>query len=144
MSTDEAQARPEDVERPSSPEPEAPRRRRSALRRALIGMGVLALVLAALLAGGFFFLENRYAGNIDRVKDVFAGLDQSSRPAPASPNQSDEAAPITFLLMGSETRAPPKNSSTPDGRSDGITLVPLCGDLCHELATQVPHQSWVV
>src|SRR3954467_13359615 len=143
MSTDEAQARPEDVERPSSPEPEAPRRRRSALRRALIGMGVLALVLAALLAGGFFFLENRYAGNIDRVKDVFAGLDQSSRPAPASPNQNEAAAPITFLLMGSDTRGHPKNGATPDGRSDAIMLVRFSGDRTHAQVISIPRDSWV-
>src|SRR3954468_22806443 len=143
MSTDEAQARPEDVERPSSPEPDAPRRRRSALRRALIGMGVLALVLAALLAGGFFFLENRYAGNIDRVKDVFAGLDQSSRPAPASPNRSEAAAPITFLLMGSDTRGHPKNGATPDGRSDAIMLVRFSGDRTHAQVISIPRDSWV-
>ena len=55
------------------------------LRRVLISLGVLGLVLAVVIGGGLWFLTDRYAGNIDRVADVFAGLDENSRPAPATP-----------------------------------------------------------
>jgi LCP family protein required for cell wall assembly len=113
----------------------------SALRRAVVGIGVLALVLAALLAGGFFVLENRYAGNISRVDDVFAGL--SSRPAPASPAQSTAAAPVTFLLMGSDTRAHPTSGTIPAGRSDVIMLVRFAGDRQHAQVVSIPRDSWV-
>ena len=37
------------------------------------------------IGGGLWFLTERYAGNIDRVADVFADLDEDARPAPATP-----------------------------------------------------------
>src|SRR3954452_15235309 len=43
-----------------------PPRHRRGLRRTLIALGVLALVLALVVGGGFWYLTNRYAGNIDR------------------------------------------------------------------------------
>ena len=74
------------------------------LRRALIGFGVLTLVLALLVGGGAWYLTERYAGNIDRVADVFADLDEGTRPAPATPAQEAAEEPVTFLLVGSDTR----------------------------------------
>src|SRR3712207_5727882 len=58
---------------------------RTGLRRALIGVGIIALVLVVLVGGGAWFLTERYAGNIDRVADVFDDLDENDRPAPATP-----------------------------------------------------------
>jgi LCP family protein required for cell wall assembly len=135
MSTDEAQARVQD--------PVAPPARRTghALRHALIGTGVLALVLAALLAGGFFFLENRYAGNIHRVEDVFRNV--HNRPAPASPNHPESGKPVTFLLMGSDTRGHPSSGTLPDGRSDAIMIVRFSGDRTHAQVISIPRDSWV-
>src|SRR5947208_17107229 len=75
--------------------PVRPHRRRI-LRRALISVGVLAVVLAMVVGGGLWFLTERYAGNIHRIGDVFAGLDQSARPAAPKPAQSEAAAPQTF------------------------------------------------
>src|SRR5215203_1241306 len=71
-----------------------------ALRRTLMSLGILGLVLAVLLGGGLWFLTERYAGNIDRISDVFDGLDEDSRPAPASPAQEAGDDPVTFLLVG--------------------------------------------
>jgi LCP family protein required for cell wall assembly len=121
--------------------PQREARRRSALRHALVGTGALALVLAALLAGGFFLLENRYGGNIDRVSNVFAGLD--NRPAPATAVQSAAEKPVTFLLMGSDTRAHPTSGTIPDGRSDVIMLVRFAGDRTHAQVVSIPRDSWV-
>jgi hypothetical protein len=59
--------------------------RRPVLRWMLISLGVLGLVLAVVAGGGLWFLSDRYAGNIDRVADVFNDLDDETRPAPASP-----------------------------------------------------------
>src|SRR3954452_2783798 len=56
--------------------------RRRGLRRALLGLGVLALVLALGLGSGVWVLAHRYGGNIERLDNVFAGLDEASRPAP--------------------------------------------------------------
>jgi LCP family protein required for cell wall assembly len=137
MSTDEAQTRAQDVER------DVPRRRGSALRRAVISLGVLALVLAALLAGGFFVLENRYAGNIHRVQDVFAGVNQASRPAPASPTAPAAAPPVTFLLVGSDTRDQIAPGQLPNSRSDAIMIARFSGDRQHAQIVSIPRDSWV-
>jgi LCP family protein required for cell wall assembly len=128
-----------------SPRPRARRPRharpRSALRRALIALGALTLVLTALLAGGFFLLENRYVGNINRVDHVFAGL--NNRPAPATPNHQEAAQPVTFLLMGSDTRAHPTAGNLPSGRSDAIMIVRFSGDRQHAQVISIPRDSWV-
>jgi LCP family protein required for cell wall assembly len=113
----------------------------SALRHALVGICALALVLAALLVGGFFLLENRYGGNIDRVSDVFAGV--NNRPAPVTPAQATAEKPVTFLLMGSDTRAHPTSGTIPDGRSDVIMLVRFAGDRKHAQVVSIPRDSWV-
>jgi LCP family protein required for cell wall assembly len=122
---------------------EAPPRRRRRLRRALIGLGVLALVLALVVGGGFWYLTSRYAGNIDRVGDVFSGLDDTSRPAPASPAEQAGAAPVTFLLVGSDTRADIEGGELPDARSDAIMIARVSGDRQHAQVVSIPRDSWV-
>jgi flagellar basal body-associated protein FliL len=57
------------------------------LRRVLISLGVLGLIVASVIGGAFWFLTDRYAGNIGRVVDVFADLDKQARPAPATSSQ---------------------------------------------------------
>src|SRR3954470_13661736 len=106
--------------------------RRRVLRRGLLSpgvlglvrgparLGVLGLVLARAVGGGLWFLTDRYAGNIDRVTDVFGGLDDETRPAPSTPEQAAAAVPVTFLLVGSDTRTAPEPGELPDGRSDAI------------------------
>src|SRR5690349_8211366 len=81
--------------------PEPPRR---SLRRALVAAGVLTLVLTVLAGGGIWFLTDRYAGNVDRIAGVFDDLDEESRPAAPTPQQETAEEPITFLLVGSDTR----------------------------------------
>ena len=93
----------------------APRHRR--LRRVLITIGVLGLVLALVVGGAFWFFTDRYAGNIDRVSDVFASLDEGARPAPATPAQQAGEEPVTFLLVGSDTRATAEEGIAAGGRA---------------------------
>jgi LCP family protein required for cell wall assembly len=119
------------------------RPRRRALRRILISLGVLGLVLAVLIGGGMWFLSNRWGGNISRVSDVFAGLDEGSRPAPATPAQAASAAPVTFLLVGSDTRAHPAAGNDPDGRSDAIMIARFSADRKHAQLISIPRDSWV-
>src|SRR5687768_3393316 len=82
----------------------APASRSRGMRRVLISLGVLGLVLALVVSGGLWFLTDRWAGNIDRVTDVFADLDEEARPAPATPAETAPEDPVTFLLVGSDTR----------------------------------------
>src|SRR4051812_13296026 len=80
-------------------DPAAETKRRRPLKRALIALGVLALVLAVLIGGGLWFITARYAGNIARIDDVFAGIDEQPRPAPATSADAPTADPVTFLLV---------------------------------------------
>jgi LCP family protein required for cell wall assembly len=119
----------------------APRRR--GLRRALISIGVLGLVLALLIGGAFWFLTDRYAGNIDRVSDVFATLDEGARPAPATPAQQAGEGPVTFLLVGSDTRATAEEGIAAGGRSDAIMIARFSADREHAQLISIPRDSWV-
>ncbi|MGY1827536.1 LCP family protein [Blastococcus sp. SYSU DS0541] len=121
----------------------AERSRRRGLRRVLIGLGVLALVLGLLAGGSFWFLADRWAGNIDRVSDVFAELPEEARPAPATPQQRAAEEPITFLLVGSDTRSEAEEGVAPGGRSDAIMLARLSADRRHAQLISIPRDSWV-
>jgi LCP family protein required for cell wall assembly len=120
---------------------EAPKRR--TMRRVLISLGVLGLVLALTIGGGLWFLTNRYAGNIDRVPDVFADLNQEARPAPATPAQEAAEEPVTFLLVGSDTRSETAPGEAPDGRSDAIMIARFAADRQHAQVISIPRDSWV-
>jgi LCP family protein required for cell wall assembly len=119
------------------------RHRRRGLRRALLGLGVLALVLALGLGSGIWVLSHRYGGNIDRLGDVFAGLDEASRPAPPSPAGAASADPVTFLLVGSDTRAEIAPGELPDARSDAIMIARVSADRAHVQVISIPRDSWV-
>lgn len=118
---------------------------RSPLRRLLIGFGVLAVVLGLTVAGGTWVLTDRYAGNVGRVAGVFDGLDEAARPAPAEPAQPAAAVadPVTFLLVGSDTRAAVVDGQLPDARSDAIMIARLSGDRQHVQFVSIPRDSWV-
>ena len=133
---------------PAAPAPEEPPRRgRRRLRRLLIGLGTLVLVLVLLIGGGLWYLTDRYAGNVARVDGVFSGLDESSRPAESSPTgaaaDAVSADPVTFLLVGSDTRADITAGETPDARSDAIMVARFSADRQHAQIVSIPRDSWV-
>jgi LCP family protein required for cell wall assembly len=113
------------------------------LRRALISVGVLGLVLALLIGGGLWLLTDRYAGNIDRVANVFEDLDPETRPAPPTPEQPAAEPPLTFLLVGSDTRGEVAPGEDPDGRSDAIMVARFSADRRHAQLISIPRDSWV-
>ncbi|GAB3196379.1 hypothetical protein GCM10027261_18950 [Geodermatophilus arenarius] len=122
---------------------ERPPRRRRRLQRFLVAVGVLVTVLVALVGGGLWYLTDRYAGNIDRVGDVFADLDAEARPAPATPIEKAAAEPVTFLLVGSDTRATAGAGIAEGGRSDAIMVARFSGDRQHAQLISIPRDSWV-
>ncbi|WP_346621243.1 LCP family protein [Blastococcus montanus] len=115
----------------------------SALRRALIGFGALGLVLALLMGGGLWLLADRWAGNIGRVSGVFADIEDDARPAPAISGVSGAEEPVTFLLVGSDTRSAGEQGVDPGGRSDAIMLARLSADRQHAQVISIPRDSWV-
>ncbi|MGY1659610.1 LCP family protein [Geodermatophilus sp. SYSU D00705] len=130
-------------ERQTAESDEPTSRRRRALRRVLISLGVLGLVLVLLVGGSLWYLTDRYAGNIDRVSGVFANLDEQARPAPATPVEQTGEEPVTFLLVGSDTRATADEGVAAGGRSDAIMLVRFTGDRQHAQLISIPRDSWV-
>jgi LCP family protein required for cell wall assembly len=120
-----------------------PRGRRRVLRRALVGLGVLTLVLALAVGGGAWFLADRYAGNIADVGNVFESLDDDTRPAAATPETATDADPVTFLLVGSDTREEIVDGEIPDARSDAIMVARLSGDRQHVQVISIPRDSYV-
>ncbi|MGY1724524.1 LCP family protein [Blastococcus sp. SYSU DS0533] len=99
-------------------------------------MSVAFLVLLG--TGSAWYLTNRYAGNLERV-DAFAGLDESKRPAAPT----GTTAPLTFLVVGSDTRADVPAGEAPDGRSDVMMLVRITGDRQSAQVMSLPRDSWV-
>ena len=134
---------PIDVDEPADEAGADHRPLRRVLRRALLGLGVLTLTLALAVAGGAWYLTDRYAGNIDTVGDVFDELDETARPADASPVVPAAAAPVTFLLVGSDTREAISGTELPDARSDAIMVARLSGDRQHVQVISIPRDSWV-
>jgi LCP family protein required for cell wall assembly len=124
-------------------QPIARKRRHRVLRRALIALGVLTVVLTLLVGGGAWYLTERYGDNIDRVPDVFDGLEAAARPAPATPAQEASAQPVTFLLVGSDSRVTADQGGDPSGRSDAIMIARLSGDRQHAQMVSIPRDSWV-
>ena len=140
MSADVSSAPDERAVEPSTDDTgPAPRR---ALRRVLISLGLLGLVLAVVIGGGLWFLTARYGGNVDRVANVFNEVDQAPRPAPASPVNGG-GTPVTFLLVGSDTRSHFAQGKLPDSRSDAIMIVRFTADRQHAQVISIPRDSWV-
>jgi LCP family protein required for cell wall assembly len=131
-----------EADAPDVASPERSRRRR-VLRRVLISVGILGLVLAMVIGGGLWFLSERWGGNIDRVSHAFAGLEEGARPAPATPSGSPAEQPVTFLLVGSDTRGHRADGEDPDGRSDAIMIARFSADRQHAQLISVPRDSWV-
>jgi LCP family protein required for cell wall assembly len=122
---------------------EASPSRRRRLRQVLIPLGVLGVVLPLVVGGSLWFLTDRYAGNVARVSDIFADLDGSARPAPATPAQQAGEQPVTFLLVGSDTRATAEAGIAAGGRSDAIMLARFSADRQHAQLISIPRDSWV-
>ncbi|MCU1671266.1 MAG: Cell envelope-related transcriptional attenuator [Blastococcus sp.] len=120
-----------------------PRPRKSrVLRRVLISIGVLGLVLALAIGGGVWYLTEHFGGNIARVDNVFGTVNQGARPAPATPERGG-GTPVTFLLVGSDTRSHFAQGQLPDSRSDAIMLVRFTADRQHAQVISIPRDSWV-
>ncbi|MGY1779795.1 LCP family protein [Geodermatophilus sp. SYSU D01036] len=120
-----------------------PRGRRRGLRRFLVALAVLLTVMAVLVGGALWFLTDRYAGNIDRVTDVFTDLDEDARPAPATPVEEAGADPVTFLLVGTDSRGSADEGIASGGRSDAIMIARFSGDRQHAQLVSIPRDSWV-
>jgi LCP family protein required for cell wall assembly len=112
------------------------------LRRVLIALGATVLVALLVAGGAGWYVTERYAGNLARIDNVFTALDDADRPA--APAAADSGgAPLTFLIVGSDTRADVAPGGLPDGRSDVMMLLRFTGDRAHAQVVSLPRDSWV-
>lgn len=91
--------------------------------------------------GAGWYVMNRYDGNLERT-NAFAGLDAAARPA-APTETASGAAPLTFLVVGSDTPAEVAAGELPAGRSDVMMLVRVTGDRRNAQVISLPRDSWV-
>lgn len=106
-------------------------------------MLVLATGLGVAAAGLVFSVVDRYAGNVERIEGVFDGLDESSRPDPM-PTADGATGPLTFLLVGSDSRLVAAAGQLPDARSDVLMLLRLSADRGNVQVISIPRDSWVM
>jgi len=118
-------------------------RRGRTVRGILVAVVLGGLTLALVMGGGVWFVSARYASQLDRIPNVFGPLHDDSRPAAPTSPTGDGSAPVTFLLVGSDTRGHPASGTDPDGRSDAILLVRLSADRKHAQVISIPRDSWV-
>lgn len=124
-------------------------RRRSGWRRALLVLLVSSLVLALLAFGAVWYLTERYAGNVARIPGVFEAIPEDTRPDPPTPLPGTNAVPLTFLLVGSDSRA--EGLTTGDDateeagsqRSDVLMMLQLAPDRESAFAISIPRDSYV-
>jgi len=108
----------------------------------LIIVLISGLVLGLGAFGVLWLLTDRYLGNVERISDPFSGLEESERPAPATPAEKAGEAPLTFILVGSDSRDPAAEGP-PTARSDVIMLMRISADRQHVQFISIPRDSWV-
>jgi LCP family protein required for cell wall assembly len=123
---------------PKDPKPA----RTSGRRRTLLVAGAVLGTLLLALVGGGFYLSEHLGNNVDRVPNVFAPLDNATRP-PATDA-------MTFLLVGTDTRsdspttgANAKGADPGGDHSDVLMLASVDASRTHAAVVSIPRDSWV-
>lgn len=125
--------------------PTDPRRGWRRVRKVALVLTSISLVLGLIGAGGLWWVMNRYVADIDRVENVFEGLE--NRPAELPDDESGD--PMTILLVGSDVRSDDATTGVYAGedgeasRSDTIMVMRLAGDKKSAEAVSIPRDSWV-
>jgi LCP family protein required for cell wall assembly len=110
-------------------EPKKRRRLRTVL---LAGLGVVVLLAAAGVVG-VELTSRRVLGNVERIPQVFAPLDEAKRPQ--KPTGTDKT--LNVLLVGVDSGDPRA------ARSDAIMLVHVAADRRSAAFVSIPRDAWV-
>ncbi len=127
---------------PSTRRRKRDRRPRSRWKTALIVVLVSGLVLGLGAVGLFWFFTERYFGNVERIANPFEAIDEGERPAPPPVTPTSGPPPLTFLLVGSDSRDP-SGEGPPGDRSDVIMIMRITGDRERVQFISIPRDSWV-
>ncbi|NJC74287.1 LCP family protein [Planosporangium thailandense] len=123
------------------------RPRRRWRRVLIITSASLAILVGIALIGGYVLI-NRVQGNVGRIDNAFAGLDEKQRPQKPVATKNSQ----TFLLLGSDSRDPnattgssAKDPSWRPGeqRTDTIMIMHIPADRHSAQVVSVPRDSWV-
>jgi LCP family protein required for cell wall assembly len=124
-----------------------PPRARRVVRRALVATLVFLVVLAVGLATAAFVVQARLGGQVHRIDNVFAGLDD--RPARAS-GAAGEA--LNILVMGTDRRSEVPTTGTDAAaaewipgaqRTDTIMVLHIDADRQGASIISIPRDTWV-
>lgn len=98
---------------------------------------LLAVVLVSVLGyGGYYLLRvNQAMDNLERSETLMPP--DESRPPEASANPNAEHDPVTYVLMGSDSRGEDQ------GRSDTLMVAYLTGDRKNVYLVSFPRDMWV-
>ncbi|MCW2135831.1 LCP family protein [Actinoplanes cyaneus] len=115
-------------------------KRRPAWQKALIMLGALVLIVSSGVAGGGYYLVDRYSDKVDRASLL----------PPAAPEEAEqskrnwESGPLNLLLLGSDSRAAVPGGTSPIGeRSDTIMLVHIARGRDRATIISIPRDSYV-
>jgi LCP family protein required for cell wall assembly len=124
------------------------KRRPGRWRRVILAISAAAAILIGAALVGGYVLMNRVSGNVGRIDNAFAGLDEKRRPTkPAATKDSQ-----TFLLLGSDSRddKPTTGSNAKDSawvpgeqRTDTIMILHIPAHRRSAQVISVPRDSWV-
>ncbi|SHJ40908.1 transcriptional attenuator, LytR family [Tessaracoccus bendigoensis DSM 12906] len=95
---------------------------------------VIALVLAAVGVVGYY--AKSAVDAMDNIRREPSIMPTGRRPTPVQPSEA-KAAPLNFVLMGSDHRG------TERGRSDVLQLLHISGDRKQVFLMSIPRDSWV-
>lgn len=112
-----------------------PKRRRNR-RPLLIGLSVLTVLILALVGVAGYYGKSML-DSLDSIKRDPTLMPTENRPEPVQPQPGSGAAPINFVLMGSDTLGGER------GRSDVLQLLHISGDRKAAFLMSIPRDSWV-
>jgi len=133
-------------EHESEDDPGTPRRRTG--RRALIGLFACVAVLALAAVGGMVYLQSELAGQVNRIDNVFTGLED--RPARSTAGTAGDA--LNILVMGTDRRSETATTGSdatgaewvPGAqRTDTIMILHVDGDREGASLISIPRDAWV-
>jgi len=115
----------------------------SGTRKALIGLGVLLLVLVLAVAG--IALGIRHSVN-SQIQHVPGALPSFSSSGPQSAQSDEDTGQMNILVLGSDSRqsgGDPTDWQYGAQRSDVMMLVQISGDRTSVNVMSIPRDSWV-
>lgn len=119
-------------------EQDVPRRKKRRGPLFVLLMVCIGLLVLGLVAGGYYAARGIAALDSVSRDQQLTPQDYEGRPPAATPTGAGVAAPINFVLMGSDSRGDIEN-----GRSDSLMVAHVTGDRKAVYLVSFPRDMWV-